>query len=306
MATHQSYFEILGLDAPPKDRKEVKRAYSKKLKVTRPEDDPEGFMRLRDAHDYALNIIAHDAQNAAWEAEQAQNQTLEIATDVASHETPLEIEKATGTRSPDSPNFEAVESETSYSIGPVPSLDAPSPSDFDIDLAPEPTPVPEPAEPPLLQELLGILETPDQYNDREKWNDLFRQARQLDIDDYVDFEDLLLDVILRFHGYFDPDLPNFDQPEKLPQKLSPSISASLFKTMSWDKVARQGTRQAHQIEWLSRRMRTNQTSLQNFENVNRNRDYHVNTTTPPADLTRWFWPALGLITALALAVDLMS
>jgi len=48
MPAPQQYFEVLGLDAPPTDRKAVKRAYSKMLKVTRPEDDPEGFMRLRD------------------------------------------------------------------------------------------------------------------------------------------------------------------------------------------------------------------------------------------------------------------
>jgi len=35
-----SYFEVLGLDGPPQDRKTVKRAYSKQLKATRPEDDP--------------------------------------------------------------------------------------------------------------------------------------------------------------------------------------------------------------------------------------------------------------------------
>ena len=52
------FYEVLGLDAPPKDRRDVKKAYSKKLKVTRPEDDPDGFMRLRDAHDYALKWLS--------------------------------------------------------------------------------------------------------------------------------------------------------------------------------------------------------------------------------------------------------
>jgi len=70
----QQYFEVLGLDAPPTDRKAVKRAYSKMLKITRPEDDPEGFMRLRDAHDYALDIVK-------WKAEEAAHASQQITVD---------------------------------------------------------------------------------------------------------------------------------------------------------------------------------------------------------------------------------
>jgi len=79
--------------------------------------------------------------------------------------------------------------------------------------------------------LEDLLDTPKNYNDREKWNQLFRQARLLDIDDYVDFEDLLLNTILNFHGYYDNDNPNYNTPEKL-----------------------QGNHRGHQIEWLERRM----------------------------------------------------
>jgi len=99
-----TYYEVLGLDAPPKDRKAVKRAYSKN---TRPEDDPEGFMRLRDAHDLALSIIAREAANAAWRAEQA------IQTTSAEDVVPAQETEA------------ATEPDTSYAIGPSPSLDAP-------------------------------------------------------------------------------------------------------------------------------------------------------------------------------------
>lgn len=46
-------FDLLGI-GPDADERAVKRAYAAKLKVTRPEDDPEGFQRLVDARDTAL------------------------------------------------------------------------------------------------------------------------------------------------------------------------------------------------------------------------------------------------------------
>lgn len=49
----QPYWKTLGLDAPPDDLKAVKRAYAAKLKVTRPDDDPQAFMELRDAFEVA-------------------------------------------------------------------------------------------------------------------------------------------------------------------------------------------------------------------------------------------------------------
>ena len=250
MPSYKQYFEVLGLDAPPADRKAVKRAYSKMLKVTRPEDNPDGFMQLRDAHDQALNILKWRAEDAAYEAQH-------IAVEIAhTPDTELELTSSASTPEPEPgltygdmlpktepvPTPESV-SETSYAIGPTPNFDAPvtiqTPS--------------EPKAPPLIDELNMILDDPTHYNDRERWNVLFRKARQLDIDDYVDFEQLLLDNILRFHGYFD-DHPHYNTPGKMPQKFSPSITASLFKTMSWDQVSKHGYHRAQQIEWLERRM----------------------------------------------------
>lgn len=253
MAAHLAYYEVLGLDAPPADRKAVKRAYSKKLKVTRPEDDPDGFMRLRDAHDLALNILSRQAENAVWEAksdvQQITDETTHLpdvelvaaATPEASSPQGLTYSDMLPKPEPE-PEPEPV-SDTSYAIGPTPNFDAPVSFHAPV----------EPQAPKLIKHLNEMLSDPKQANDRERWNILFRKARKLDIDDYVDFEQLLLDNILRFHGYFD-DHPNHNTPEKMPQKLSPSIAASLFKTMSWDQVNKRGYYRSQQIEWLERRV----------------------------------------------------
>lgn len=242
MAAHLAYYEVLGLDSPPADRKAVKRAYSKMLKVTRPEDDPDGFMRLRDAHDIALNVIAREAENAAW---QAQQMTYEVPAAEPVSDPAATKTAETHLTYQDTIPEEAPASDTSYAIGPTPSFDAP------VNI-PEP---PKQKAPPLMALLDAMLDDPKNYNDRENWNNLFRKARQLDIDDYVDFEHLLLEKILHFHGYYEENNPLHDTPEKLYQKLTPSITASLFKTMSWDQVNKQGYHRGYQIEWLQRRMK---------------------------------------------------
>ena len=252
MPTREQYFEVLGLDEPPRDRKTVKRAYSKMLKLTRPEDDPEGFMRLRDAHDQALNILQWQAEEREWEVKQ--NPPSQTSSEQTSSDTKAEIElvePVSETETPSEPSLTygdmipdlQPESDTSYSLGPTPSFDAPV-------SRPEFT---EPAFQPVIEKLEIMLRDQKQYNDREQWNDLFRNARQLDIDDYVDFENALLEHILRFHGYFD-EQADYNNPQNMPLKLSPSLAASLFKTMSWDQVNKSGLYRSEQIDWLERRM----------------------------------------------------
>jgi len=66
-------FHILELDEL-NDERAVKSAYRKKLKFTNPEDDPEGFRKLREAYEGALMLL----QKAEEEAEEEEEEKTEI------------------------------------------------------------------------------------------------------------------------------------------------------------------------------------------------------------------------------------
>ena len=51
----QLVFHVLGIDET-KDEQEIKNAYRSLLKTANPEDDPEGFKRLREAYEEALRL----------------------------------------------------------------------------------------------------------------------------------------------------------------------------------------------------------------------------------------------------------
>lgn len=59
----ESPWQILGLNADTSTEKDVKVAYAKLIKTHRPDSDPEGFRRVRDAYEAALSILKNGAKD---------------------------------------------------------------------------------------------------------------------------------------------------------------------------------------------------------------------------------------------------
>lgn len=69
--THKQHnpWQVLGIDAT-QDLRKIKQAYARLLKVTRPEDDPQGFQRLRDAFEEAQYLAQQELPPEPPAAEQ--------------------------------------------------------------------------------------------------------------------------------------------------------------------------------------------------------------------------------------------
>lgn len=85
MNSRRSLWDILGTE-PTGDERAIKRAYAKRLKVTRPEDDPQAFQELRDAYEYALHHAPRFAEELAQPHEE-----FEVAAPVAVPEPVVEL-----------------------------------------------------------------------------------------------------------------------------------------------------------------------------------------------------------------------
>ena len=70
-------FSVLGITETEEER-EIKAAYRERLAVTNPEDNPEGFKRLRQAYEEALALL-----KAPQDEEQKQEDTSETGQWVA-------------------------------------------------------------------------------------------------------------------------------------------------------------------------------------------------------------------------------
>lgn len=56
-------WNILGLEKPTNNKKDIKRAYAKKLRVNKPDEKPEAFQQLHEAYKHALILAEEVEQN---------------------------------------------------------------------------------------------------------------------------------------------------------------------------------------------------------------------------------------------------
>lgn len=207
-------WDILGLDAPTDDIRVIKKAYAKKLRVTRPDDDPAAFMALREALERAKHYASY-----AHEEDDAFTATLNSTDSLANEtETP-------------SPAVMTVSSDNFDLVSPVQNSAQTSPVQD------------------LLSEVETILKEPFARTDKSQWAKIFDDERLDAIDNMIDFEDLFRNFLLDEFGYFDGDTKKSNR-KRNPPLIPSRLGTMIFNNLGWRESHGRALYVQDQIEWL--------------------------------------------------------
>ena len=217
----QEIWTILGLDGPPENAKALKRAYAAKLKITRPEDDPDGFMALREAFAAGQEWVSMEAD--------CRSETL------PGH--PISEEKS---------NEYIIEENVAPKSGMGETA-----LPFACDTAkagPQLTPLESPAE-AIIQRIQNILKSPTKRNDKESWRLLLSDPSIDAVDDWVEFDWRLRRYLLDKFGAYDGNM-NKQNRYREPRLISQDVGRFIFTRMDWHNLEGRDAGVVSELEWL--------------------------------------------------------
>lgn len=252
-----SPWEILGLDEPTDNLKHIKKAYARKLKLTRPDDDPEGFMALREALNMAQGhalYLQHTHDDEVFDEIQNEPQACE----------PLEVPDSNPDRTDEYEHTEdAVPNLTDLN-----SIDVVLPSPVEPPDTQSPTHVEE-----VMEDVHSLMRDPFGRADKTRWTALFDDPRLEAIDDANDFEDAFLYYLLDNFGYLDGDSTKHNSNRK-PKPIASQIATHIFNEMGWRDTLARPLYIQDQLEWLRR----------DLDVINRPRDPMVYMQSSPTQI----------------------
>ena len=231
-------FSILGIERKGAEERDVKRAYAKKLKVTRPEDDPQGFMELRVAMEAAIRQIrwsqyddlddeSHDDQ--AEPAGEEQVPTSPAAPTVMLVD-PFDVTVITEAGDEDSLNSEEA------STGPF------------SEGFPEQTHENEGASVDrAIGSVRALMAATDQNTDWQNWLDIIEDERIEGIDAFLSFSDQLRYLVCQETG-FRTDSAMITLTDRLP----PSVILKLDDRFGWSQQSGTEWHERDQNIWTGR------------------------------------------------------
>ena len=223
----KNWWDILGVEQDA-DLRSIKRAYAAKLKTIRQDEDPQGFMKVREAYDIAVQ----NKQNSETE-----NVYLNDFDESDIYESKSGIQKADWYDARD------------IHIAEFPYVDIKAPEE------------PELAEKinkevevvAHLMNCVKVLVTkPTAHNDKQAWADIFDDPRLVTINDFLAFEASFIEYLMQSTKYednyhrseYNDCLRNYETPI-----LRPPISKFIFGRMGWDNLDYQRA-YATEIAWL--------------------------------------------------------
>lgn len=221
-----SPWDILGLDGPTDDLRHIKKAYAKKLKTTRPDDDPAAFMALREALDAAQG---HAYYQQHIQSSHPPSDECE-PPDMTPNELPSFTEDEIFEKTIDAP------SRPKESLRP----------DENNDVLPPEDKVDE-----VMESLHKLMQDPFGRTDTNRWTSLLQDERLEAIDDANDFEDAFLYYLLDNFGYFDGNAAKNNK-NRSPRPISSTVATHIFNEMGWRDSHSRPLYMQDQLSWLKR------------------------------------------------------
>lgn len=230
MSSHDP-FEFFGLDRKSATLAELKTAYAQRLKTTRPDEDRDGFMALRDAFEGARREIEWreqygDDDDGAWDEEGWE----EEERDDSSGEQELHAAEA-DTSSPVLDDIEPLDENAAPQIEPVESGFEPQVSAVDQ----------------AMEDIEALTKSPFASSSFKPWEAILERDDLQPIDEYQDFSNRLRWFVCNATGY-----NSEEQVIDTPPWLSMAVFKGLCEHFSWHRSHSTDQWVAHQTQWLYR------------------------------------------------------
>ncbi len=235
-------FQFLGLERSGATESDVKKAYARKLKVTRPDDDPQGFMALRNAFTAArqeLRWATYDAEDEAEDEDDSVSDTSDANAQSENRPDDVDVDKLPDTRP------ETAEDTDDDPFGLPPNAEEPAPQWKSTDGAEweetEPLPIdeeldpsaaertePKPSQPMLsdadaanlaMEDILSLLDDEARRADWNAWLEILDSDSLSGIDAFQIMSARLRGCLCERTGFFN---------DKAEPTLGDSLTAHVF------------------------------------------------------------------------------
>ena len=223
--------------------------------MTRPDDDPEGFMKLREALDAAKQEIMWREQ---YGANEEINETTELATDeppTTANEDASHADSVTVNISPETianlleNDGQATPQEPTGTADPVI------------------TNVEQTGDQILMSRFSKAFNDPFLRSNSSHWRQLLEEKSDLTIDEYSDFEERFLSALINAYNDW---IEGKKEKGNLNRPLTSPIENLIFDKMEWRFLQDTGSYKNDQIDWLKGQ----------FDLYNRERPQQFQQTTP--------------------------
>jgi len=242
----QNIWRRLGLKGPTDDLKVIKKAYAAKLRETRPADDPDGFMKLREAFDSAKNYARFASPQVVDEKQKfaVENIVVNIPDkldDNPQNEETIEepakdlIDENVTNETRELKDIEHLESDLNPQDTEAveEQLKAQVEKQFDFKETENTNGLFD----ELMHKLAQLKEDKALFKKFANWQPVIAKGATLSLDDYSGFEDVLRQTMLEITGYYTPthrfkaELADFFHYN--PKPIPAQTTRKIFEAMNW-------------------------------------------------------------------------